>query len=395
MAFQNPFKPASRRKTKLRMALDGTPGAGKTYTALRFAFELGSKVAVIDTEGESASKYEGESPDGKPWKFDVISLTDFSPASYCTLIQSAALAGYDVLIIDSLSHAWAGSGGALEMVDRKASMAKAGANTYFAWRDVTPIHNKMVDAILRTPVHIIATLRTKMEFALEEYTDERGNKKTRPVKIGMKPVQREGVEYEFDIVADLDQSHTLSVSKSRCSAIDGMQALKPGPEFMAPVLHWLNSGADVPAEILEAARLEPIPEPAATKPEEKPQVSAAELAKQRRAKKQAEATEAEARQSTPASEAVAEPIAPAVVQQTTLTVPNGDMETRHTDPCTADQAARLRDLFEALSVPHENQQAILRKRGVAVVRSLTWVQADEIIRNLESKQQTAQAEAVF
>lgn len=104
------FRPAVRRKTKLRMAFCGPAGSGKTYTALRQAFALaahcGGRVAVIDTEHGSASKYQGESPDGIPWEFDVRELTDFSPTAYTEAIVEAGRLGYAVLVVDSLSHAW-------------------------------------------------------------------------------------------------------------------------------------------------------------------------------------------------------------------------------------------------------------------------------------------------
>lgn len=228
------FREATRKQSKLRMTIDGPAGSGKTYTALRFAHSLanGGRIAFIDTERGSASKYVGESPDGIEWKFDVVEMTNFSPDRYTELIQLAGKSNYTVLIIDSLSHAWAGVGGALEIKDR------ASGNNFTAWRTVTPIHNRMVDTILQSPLHVITTMRSKMDYIIEK--DERGRTSIR--KVGMAPVQRPGMEYEFDIVCDIDWSHIMTVSKSRCSAIADLQVERPSATFIQPVIEWLNGG---------------------------------------------------------------------------------------------------------------------------------------------------------
>ncbi len=231
------FREANRRQSKLRMTLDGPAGSGKTYTALRFAHALaaGGKIAVIDTERGSASKYVGEVVDGIPWQFDVAEMTRYSPDEYTKLIEYAGKAGYAVLIIDSLSHAWEGIGGALEIKQ------KAG-ESWSAWRHVTPIHNRMVDAILQAPMHIITTMRSRMEYVQE--VDENGRTVIR--KVGLSPIQRPGMEYEFDIVADLNWSHIMTVSKSRCPAVADRIVDHPGPDFIQPVIDWLTSGAPAP-----------------------------------------------------------------------------------------------------------------------------------------------------
>jgi len=229
------FKSATRLQSKLRMTIDGPAGSGKTYSALRFAHALaaGGKIAYIDTERGSASKYTGEAPDGIPWAFDVAELTQFSPEKYTEAINYAGRNGYSVLVIDSLSHAWEGTGGALEIKD------KQGGNQWTAWRNVTPIHNRMVDAILQAPLHVITCMRARMEYVQE--ADSNGKVSIR--KVGMAPIQRPGMEYEFDIVCDMDWSHILTVSKSRCSAVADMKMEKPGPSFIQPVIEWLNGGA--------------------------------------------------------------------------------------------------------------------------------------------------------
>jgi hypothetical protein len=232
------FIQANRRQSKLRMTIDGPAGSGKSYTALRLAHVLvqGGRIAAIDTERGSLSKYAGEAPDGIPWAFDVAELTTFSPEKYTENILMAGKAGYKVLIIDSLSHAWEGTGGALEIKD------KQGGNQWTAWRMVTPIHNRMIDAILQSPCHIITTMRSRMEYVQEEGPDGKINIK----KVGMAPIQRPGMEYEFDVVCDIDWSHILKVSKSRCSAVSDMVVEKPGPGFVRPIIEWLESGVAQP-----------------------------------------------------------------------------------------------------------------------------------------------------
>lgn len=247
------FKKATREAAKLRLALDGPAGGGKTFTAMRFAFALGGRVAVIDTERGSASKYAGESPDGIPFDFDVLELRSFSPTEYTEAIKEAAGLGYDVLLIDSLSHAWDGTGGALEQVDRKAADSRG--NSFSAWKDVTPLHRKMVDAMLGADLHVIATMRTKTDFVLEP--NQWG--KMAPRRVGLAPVQRAGMEYEFDIYGSLDQDHNLTISKSRCRAVADARVQQPGAAFLRPVLLWLagepghgptttESTPEVPAE---------------------------------------------------------------------------------------------------------------------------------------------------
>lgn len=243
------FRPAVRSMSRLRMTIDGPAGSGKTYTALRFAHALadGGRIAVIDTERGSASKYVGESPDGYPWQFDVLELTNFSPERYTEGIQVASRMGYTVLVIDSLSHAWEGVGGALEIKDRANDK-----NQYTAWRVVTPIHNRMIDSILQTQMHVITTMRSAMEYVqdVNEYGKVIGIR-----KVGMAPRQRPGMEYEFDVVGDMDWNHVLTISKSRCSAIADVKVEKPGPEFIRPLIAWLSTGekAEQPVAFVQPA----------------------------------------------------------------------------------------------------------------------------------------------
>lgn len=226
------FKKATKEQSKARLALMGPAGSGKTFSALTFAQALGKKIAVIDSEKGSAAKYADR------FEFDTCDLENHDPRTYTKLIKEAEKE-YDVLIIDSLSHAWSGKDGALEQVDKAAKRSQSG-NSFSAWREVTPMHNDLVDAMVGARCHIIATMRTKQEYVLEE--NEKGKKV--PRKVGMAPVQRDGVEYEFDVIADLNIEHDLIVSKSRCPALDSYVKNRPGVEFGETLAQWVNGGAE-------------------------------------------------------------------------------------------------------------------------------------------------------
>jgi hypothetical protein len=228
------FQRATRKQLKLRMALCGPTGAGKTRSALRIAKYLGQRIAVIDSENRSASKYVGcpDVPD-----FDVLELDSFAPKTYVDAIHDAEREGYDVIIVDGISQAWNGKDGALEMVDKAAKRSQTG-NSFTAWRDITPLHNQFVDAMVRCKAHLIVTMRSKTEWVLEE--NERGKKV--PRKIGMAPEQRNGVEFEFDVVGDLDTDHNLLITKTRCDALDGAMINKPGRDVAEMLSAWLEKG---------------------------------------------------------------------------------------------------------------------------------------------------------
>ena len=233
----NSFKRATRHKIKGRIAIDGPSGSGKTFTAMRLATSLGKKIAVINTESGAVQKYLGLKPDGVEWEFDICELETFSPSEYTNLIVEAGKHEYDVIVIDSLSHAWEGIGGALEMVSNATTR-----NKFTAWKNVTPLHNRMISAILRSPCHIIATMRSKTEYVME--TD--GSGKSVPRKVGMAPVQRSGMEYEFDLYCSMDWDHVMRVSKSRCPDIDGLIAVKPSSRDFQKFADWLNDGSEPP-----------------------------------------------------------------------------------------------------------------------------------------------------
>lgn len=227
------FQKAQRRKAKLRLAITGPSGSGKTWGALKLGKGLGGKMAVIDTERGSASLYTHLA------EFDVLELSPpYTPERFIEAINAAQDAGYEVLIIDSASHEWNGVGGCLELVDQIAS-AKYKGNSWSAWNDITPRHRAFLDAMLRSDMHIICTMRSKTETA---QTEENGRKKV--VKLGMKSEQRDGVEYEFTTVLDLTHDgHYALASKDRTGVFAGDP--KPITEETAhDLMEWLESGAE-------------------------------------------------------------------------------------------------------------------------------------------------------
>jgi DNA polymerase III delta prime subunit len=228
------FKKATRHQAKARLALAGPSGSGKTYTALLVAKELGRRIAVIDTERGSSSKYVGE--DGMP-EFDVVELDSFSPDRYIEAIKAAEEAGYDVLIIDSLSHAWVGKEGVLEQVDLARARSKTGNPFTDGWRYASPMHNRLVDTMLQSKVDLIVTMRSKTKYVLEEQ-----NGRQIPKQVGMELVQRDGIEYEWDIVGELDKENTLIITKSRCKALSGKSFAQPGADVGRAIKAWLRAG---------------------------------------------------------------------------------------------------------------------------------------------------------
>lgn len=234
------FRQAAKRQAKLRLALCGPSGSGKTYSALLLAQGLapGGRIALIDTERGSGELYDDLTA------YDVAPLDPpYAPGRYIELIKAAETAGYDVLIIDSLSHAWTGEGGVLDMHDRATAASRSG-NSFAAWREVTPKHNALVDAIIGANLHIIVTMRTKTAYDMVD--DGKGGKK--PIKIGLSPIQRDGLEYEFTTVVDLSvEGHVATATKDRTRLFDG-EHFVPTVATGEALRAWLNTGKDPAVE---------------------------------------------------------------------------------------------------------------------------------------------------
>jgi hypothetical protein len=235
------FLKAVKHGAKLRFAVCGPSGSGKTYTLLKLATELGGPIAVVDTERGTASKY------ADIFEFDVLELGSYDPRRLVEMIDAAAQRGYQVLCIDSLSHFWMGKDGELDQVDRIARRSQSN-NSFGAWKQVTPIHNELVDRIIGAPLHVLVSLRAKTEWVLER--DEKTGK-TAPRKVGLAPVMRDGIEYEFDVCGEMDQENTLVITKSRCPKLTGGVFTKPGKEVAEILKEWLN-GPPAPPQELES-----------------------------------------------------------------------------------------------------------------------------------------------
>ena len=178
----------------------------------------------------------------------------YSAARYLEAIDLAEQSGVEYLVIDSLSHAWTGKGG---LLDVQGNVAKRSGNSYTAWREVTPLHNRLVDRILQCAMHVAVTLRTKTEYVIED----NGSGKKTPRKIGMAPVFRDGVEYEFTIFFELDQSHAAAATKDRTGLFDGQYFLI-APETGVRIHKWLAGAKSEPAPVLAVSAAKPQPDDA-------------------------------------------------------------------------------------------------------------------------------------
>lgn len=253
------FKKAKRSLSKLRLAVQGPSGSGKTYGALMLAKGLGGKIAVIDTERGSASLYADLK--GMP-EFDVLDLdAPYTPEKYIEAIHAAEDEGYDILIVDSMTHEWDGQGGCLELIDQIAR-AKYRGNTWSAWSELTPRHRRFVDAMLQSKCHIIATMRSKTETVQTE--NDKGKKVIQ--KLGMKAIQRDGMDYEFTVVFDLQaDGHYATVSKDRTALFNDPIVLSES--VGAKIADWLKSAHKEEVKPKKEAEEVSAPE------EEKPEIS--------------------------------------------------------------------------------------------------------------------------
>jgi hypothetical protein len=225
---------ATKRRAKLRLGMSGPAGSGKTYSALLIASGLGGRIGMIDTEHGSGDLYADLLPEG----YDVLRLAPpFTPGRYIEAIRALEQAGVTTIIIDSLTHAWSGEGGSL---DRQGKIADRSGNSWQAWRQVTPEHNALVEALLQSRCHIIATMRAKTEYVQEK--DERTGKQV-VRKIGLAPIMRDGIDYEFTVFMELDAQHNAFVGKDRTRLFDG-QIIRPDVETGRSLLAWLQSGEE-------------------------------------------------------------------------------------------------------------------------------------------------------
>lgn len=223
------FRPASKAGRKARVSIQGLSGSGKTWTGLGICYGLseGRKFAVIDTEKGAASLYAGIGG----IQFDTLAMDRYDPRDLARALDAAAQAGYPTVFVDSLSHFWKGTDGTLDQVEKASS--RYGGNKFAGWKDGTPMQNDMVAAILAYPGHVVASMRSYTEWVLEPGKS--------PQRVGTRPEQRKGIEYEFDVAVAMDIDNRLEVLKSRCPALNRKVIQRPqgARDIAGPLLAWL------------------------------------------------------------------------------------------------------------------------------------------------------------
>ena len=220
---------ASKKRAKIKMALQGPSGSGKTYSALLIAYGITndwSSIAVIDTENHSANLY------AHLGKYNVLNIdAPFTPEKFIQAIKLCESAGMKTLILDGISGEWE------SILDIHANMT---GNSFTNWSKLTPRHNEFVQNILQSPLHIIATIRTKQDYVLQEK-----NGKQVPEKVGLKAITREGMDYEFTIVLDIDIKHHATASKDRTQLFIDKPEFTITSDTGAKILQWCNQTDEV------------------------------------------------------------------------------------------------------------------------------------------------------
>lgn len=247
------FHRAERRRSKLRIGISGPSGSGKTYSSLLLAYGITKdwgKVYVIDTEQGSADLYSGLG------QYNVASLAaPFTPERYIEYIKACEAAGAEVIIIDSVTHEWDGKGGLLES-NELIAQSKFKGNTWSAWSQTTPRHQRFIDAITSSTCHIITTARSKTD------TIQTDDKKIK--KVGLKEIQREGFEYELTINFSIDRErHYATASKDRTGLFIDRDPFVICSEAGEELSRWNDAGAaPIPSpapSVLPAERVTPKP----------------------------------------------------------------------------------------------------------------------------------------
>ena len=237
------LRKAQRKAAKIRLGLASPSGGGKTYSALLIAKGLAGswdKVAIIDTENGSADLYSHLGD------FNVLQLTaPYHPEKYIDAIHECEQAGMDVIIIDSITHEWSGVGGCLEL-QQIATERQRIKNTYTAWKEITPRHQKFIDAVLQSNSHIITTVRSKTDYLQVEHEGKKSIQ-----KVGMAQVTRDGFEYELTVSLELDVNHYAVTSKDRTCLFEGKPSFIPSEETGKMLKEWCESGVDIRKQCLD------------------------------------------------------------------------------------------------------------------------------------------------
>ena len=223
---------ANRKQAKIKMGIMGIAGGGKTMSALLIAFGITqdwNKIAVIDSENQSSHLY------AHLGSYKVLNLEPpFTPERYIQAIEVCEKAGIEVIILDSISHEWEGRGGILDIHSNMAG------NSFTNWSKLTPRHNSFVEKMLQSNCHIIATIRSKQDYVLNEK-----NGKQIPEKVGLKGVTREGMDYEFTLVLEVDIKHNAIASKDRTGIFVGKPEFRVTFDTGRIISEWCNEGTTI------------------------------------------------------------------------------------------------------------------------------------------------------
>lgn len=238
MAFNFKIEQAVREKVYVKLALLGPSGCGKSYSALRLATGMidqmkkrnllegtNGKILFANTEGPRGRYYASE------FKYDIVNLEPpYAPEMFTELINAAVEQKYSVLIIDSSSAEWEGRGGCLEL------QQQAGGK-YQDWSKITPRHDKFIDTMALSPIHIIATMKGKDQYEVDK--DDRGRVSVKKLGVGAK--QRDGFEYNFTSTFMLDRDSHMAKSEKDNTHIferEGMCVLEES--HGAKIIDWAN-----------------------------------------------------------------------------------------------------------------------------------------------------------
>ena len=223
------LRQSSKKQAKIKLSLQGCSGCGKTYSSLLLAYGITnswSKIAIIDTEHGSADLY------AHLGNYNVLTLKKpYTPENYISAIEVCENAGMEVIIIDSLSHCWE------YLLEFHSNLQ---GNSFTNWGKITPRQNNLMNKILTSNSHIIATMRTKQDYVLNEK-----NGKMIPEKVGLKAVMRDGIDYEFTIVLDIDMKHNAKASKDRTNLFMDKPEFIITPETGKAILDWCNEETNI------------------------------------------------------------------------------------------------------------------------------------------------------
>ena len=222
------LKQSERKNTKIKLGLLGASGSGKTMSALLMSYGITgdwNKIAVIDTES-SANLY------AHLGNYQVLSLAaPYTPENYIKAIELCEQSSIEVIIIDSISHSWD------FLLGYHAALT---GNSFVNWGKITPRYNSLIQKIQQSNLHIICTMRTKQDYTMSEK-----NGKFIPEKNGTKAVMRDGVEYEFTIVMNMDLNHQARVTKDRTGIFKNLGMFIPSVDTGKSILLWCSNDTKV------------------------------------------------------------------------------------------------------------------------------------------------------